>query len=352
MNTKVVCKLLGSVGVAVALSGAVASAADLPVKALPKAVEAPSPWDVAFGGALMNDYMFRGITQSAHKPSVAAYVEPRYNITKDLQLYAGISGESIDFPNRAAAEIDFYGGIRPTFDKFAFDLGVWYYYYPGGQQFNGDPLGTTFLPLGGPLGMIGTDIQCANGIVASPVPAFGAGCQVLKSNVSFVEFYGKGTYTFNDQLALTGDVFYDPNWLNSGAWGTYASGILKFTAPSTWTLPWGLGFYASGEFGHYWFGTSDNFYGTLLFPLGIKYPDYNTWNLGIGFTKSVFTLDLRYSQTDLSKANCAVLTSDHTAGLGGVSAASPTNPGGFVSNWCGATFIAKLSFDLTKDSLK
>ena len=38
----------------------------------------------------MNDYIFRGVTQSNHKPSVAAYFEPRYNINKDLQLYIGV----------------------------------------------------------------------------------------------------------------------------------------------------------------------------------------------------------------------------------------------------------------------
>ena len=59
-----------------------------------KAVKAPppppfDPWDIAFGSAIMNDYIFRGITQSNHKPSVAAYFEPRYNVTKDLQLYIG-----------------------------------------------------------------------------------------------------------------------------------------------------------------------------------------------------------------------------------------------------------------------
>src|SRR5215469_7634956 len=169
MTTRLTAKLLVSVGAALTLSAGVASAADMAVKA-PKVVEPPSPWDVAFGGALMNDYIFRGITQSAHKPSFAAYVEPRYNITKDIQLYAGISGESIDFPNHAAAEIDFYGGIRPTFDKLAFDLGVWYYYYPGGQEFNG--LGPT-LAAPGPLGMIGFNTTCANGVVAMPVAAFG-----------------------------------------------------------------------------------------------------------------------------------------------------------------------------------
>jgi hypothetical protein len=155
----------------------------------------------------------------------------------------------------------------------------------------------------------------------------------------------------NDNVAIGATFFYSPSWLNSGAYGTYASGTLKLTAPSNW-LPNGIGVYASGEFGHYWFGTTDAFYGTLLFPLGIKYPDYNTWNAGIGFTKSVFTLDLRYSQTDLSKSNCAVLTSDYTAALGGAPAASATNPGGFTSNWCGAAFVAKLSADLTLASLK
>ena len=44
-------------------------------------------------------------------------------INKSLQGYVGVSGESIDFPNRAAAEIDFYGGIRPTFGKLALDFG-------------------------------------------------------------------------------------------------------------------------------------------------------------------------------------------------------------------------------------
>src|ERR1700688_1012699 len=82
-------------------------AADMAVKAKPVvAAPPPSPWDIAFGSALMTDYIFRGVTQSAHHPSVAAYFEPRYNINDSLQLYAGVSGESIKFANNAAAEID------------------------------------------------------------------------------------------------------------------------------------------------------------------------------------------------------------------------------------------------------
>ena len=125
---------------AIALSTASAMAADLPVKAAPAAAPPPPAWDLAFGSAIASDYVWRGITQSNHKPSAAAYFEPRYNINKDLQLYAGLGGASIEFPNRAAAEIDIYGGIRPTFDKLSLDFGLWYYWYPAGQCFNGaDP---------------------------------------------------------------------------------------------------------------------------------------------------------------------------------------------------------------------
>src|SRR6202142_592801 len=119
-------KKLVLLATALAMVSGSALAADLPLKA----VKAPppaafDPWDLAFGSAIMSDYLFRGITQSNHKASVAAYFEPRYNFTKDLQGYIGFSGESISFPNRAAAEIDIYGGIRPTFGMFAFDFGVW-----------------------------------------------------------------------------------------------------------------------------------------------------------------------------------------------------------------------------------
>ena len=93
-------KLILTAVAAVALATP-ALAADKKVTALAAPPAPPSPWDVAFGGGIMSDYIFRGITQSNHRPSVTAYFEPRYNVTKDLQYYVGISGESISFPNRA-----------------------------------------------------------------------------------------------------------------------------------------------------------------------------------------------------------------------------------------------------------
>jgi uncharacterized protein (TIGR02001 family) len=293
----------------------------------------PNPWDVAFGGALASDYIFRGVTQSNHKPSVSAYFEPRYNVSKDLQLYAGVGGASISFPNRAAAEIDFYGGIRPTFGPLALDLGVFYYWYPGGQCFNAAQ---------------GGDCLTNADPVTLGLPVNG---NVIKGDLSFWEVYLKAAYTVNEQVTIGAAVFYSPSVLNSGADGTYVLGNVKFTAPSN-MLPSGIGLYVSAEVGHWFLGTSDSFYCTgaggpciAPFPNGIPYTSYTTWNIGFGITKGVFTLDFRYSDTDLSRGDCNAFTSDHTARFDG--SFTPINIFGFGSNWCGEAFFVKGSFDLT-----
>src|SRR6185436_3461162 len=131
-------KVVLSVAAALAFSAAPALAADMPAKA-PKVAPAaaPSPWDIAFGAAVMNDYNFRGISQSDRGPAAFAYFEPRFNITPDVQLYAGIAGTSVKLATDPSAEIDLYGGIRPTFGPVQFDIGGIYYWYPRETQFCG-----------------------------------------------------------------------------------------------------------------------------------------------------------------------------------------------------------------------
>ena len=327
-------KTILSVAALLAVGVGSASAADLPAKVYTKAppIVAFDPWDIAFGAAVMSDYVFRGVTQSNHKPSVTAYFEPRYNLTKDLQLYVGTSFESISFANRAAAEVDIYGGIRPTFGAFAFDFGVWGYLYPGGSCVDGTQGGSA--------------LQC--GVGSFPIVLLNG--NGMKKDVSFYEGYAKVTWTVNDMFAIGANEFYSPSFLNTGAWGNYASVTGKFTAPSTVFGASGVGMYVSGEYGRQWFGTTDSFYGNNTYPLGIKLADYNTWNIGVGFTYKVFTLDLRYSDTDMSKASCNAFTSDFTATPSGDF--SMINQTGVGSKWCGATFIAKLSADVTLGALK
>jgi hypothetical protein len=327
-------------------------AADMRLKAPPPAPY--NPWDFAFGSAIMSDYIFRGITQSNHNPSVAVYFEPRYNMTKDLQLYIGVGGESISFPNRAAAEIDVYGGIRPTFGAFAFDFGVFGYLYPGGRCFNAAALPGSGIP--------GSEAGCAVSPFGNSDPATGGlpiNGNFAKAKASFYEVYGKVNYTVNDNWQFGLNEYYSPNFLNTGAWGNYASFTGKYTAPSTMFGSSGIGMFVSGEFGRQWLGTSDSFYGTTTtnpgfagpFPNGIKYADYNTWNIGVGFTYKVFTLDFRYSDTNLSKGDCNAFTSDFSA-RGNIApnigtSVTAINPSGVGSNWCGSTGIVKFSADLT-----
>ena len=315
-------KVLATILVAAAFSATAAYAADLKMATKAPPPPAPvSPWDVAFGSWVASDYNFRGVTQSAHKPAVGTYFEPRYNFNANLQGYLGIGGESIDFANHAAAEIDFYGGIRPTFGKLALDFGAWYYYYPGGQCFE--------------TGFAGCNPTLPNG-------------NVIKANVSFYEIYGKATYNVSDAFSLGGSLYYSPSVLNSGADGEFLAGFAKYVFPSV-PLPTGWGAYVSADVGHWFLGTSDSFYAVAGFPNGIPYKSYTTWDLGAGVTYKVFTLDLRYYDSDLNKGDCNAFTSDQTAT--GV-ASTAINPGGPGSKWCGATFIVKLSVDTALSALK
>jgi len=285
-----------------------ALAADIVRKAPPKPVEtAPaSCFDLAVGGGIQSDYNFRGISQTDKGPGVWAYAEPRCNITKDIQLYAGIWGWSTKLPTQPTGEFDLYGGIRLTFGPVQFDFGGMYYWYPRENQlFFADPL-----------------------LLSVSRTNFGFGAFTV-ADTDFWEVYGKMTWTVTDWLSISPYVYYSPNWLQTGAKATYAGGSVKLTAPSAW-FPADWGAYVSGEAAHYWIGDL-----TAFGPPFVNLPDYTYWNIGGGITYKIFTFDLRYHDTDLSKAECFLLTGD---------------PGGVAngaSSWCGATVIGKFSFDLT-----
>jgi uncharacterized protein (TIGR02001 family) len=307
-------KLVLSVVAAGVLGATSAMAADLKLKAPPAAAPV-SPWDVAFGGALMSDYNFRGISQSDRGPSVTAYVETRYNVNANFQLYAGSQYWAVDLPTHPSCECDFYAGFRPTVGPLAFDFGFIYYWYARERQvFLTDqfPAPATFVRTDFPWTVKDTD---------------------------YWEVYGKVTWdVVKDRFALGANYFYSPDWLGSGAFGFYASGTAKVTLPS-FTMPlFGgpkeIGWYLSGEVGHYSLGTTDPILGS------VNLPDYWTWNVGVAFTQGIFTLDLRYYDTNTSKEECFALTGDLRGLPGG------TNPIG-QSKWCNSAFVVSSKFDLT-----
>jgi uncharacterized protein (TIGR02001 family) len=280
--------LVLGLGAAALMSGA-AMAADVLVKKAPPPAPAATPtWDIAFGGLVMSDYNFRGVSQSNRGPSGGAYFEPQFTTTFGT-LYVGLAGTAIDWPanlgfSSPSAEIDLYGGWRNTWGAFSLDLGLIYYYYPREQ---------------------------------------------LGIESDFWEIYAKGSFAVTPDLTVGANIFYTPDLLNYGAVlggnvpGTYVSLTGKYV------LPWkngDLGAFISGELGH-WF-------------LGNIIPDYTYFNAGLAFTMKALTLDLRFHGTDLSQANCATFL----LAAGGVA-----NP---ASRWCGDTFIVSAKFDTTYNALK
>ena len=176
---------------------------------------------------------------------------------------------------------------------------------------------------------------------------------VAKADASFYEWYGKATYTVNDNLSFGVQEWYSPSVVNTGAHGWYSAGNITLTAPTTWFTN-GIGAYVSGDVGYWSLGTSDSFYGVVSplgnYAAGVPYTSYWNWDAGLGFTWKAFTLDLRYYDSNLNKGDCNAFTSDHTAS--GVSDVTPINPSGVGSDWCGAAFIAKLSFATNISNLK
>lgn len=290
-----------------------ASAADLYTKA-PKVavVETPSMFDIAFGALVQSDYNFRGISQSDRGPGVGAYIEPRWKFG-NFEAYVGLGGLSVNLPTQPSAEIDIYGGMRYTMGTVTLDVGGIYYYYPREKQ------------------QFCVDLACT----ALSSTNFGNGAFTVR-NTDFAEVYGKLNWTINDQFAVGAYVYYSPDWLGTGASGTYAGGTAKYTAPSSMFAN-GWGAYVSAEVAHYWLGNTTA-YGAANFNI----PDYLYWNAGLGFTYKAMTLDLRYHDTDLSRAQCFTVTGDPSGVTNGTGR----------SKWCGQTFIAKLSFDTTLNAIK
>ena len=255
-----------------------------------------TPWDIAFGAALMSDYNFRGISLSDHRPSASAYFEPRYDFSRNLQAYAHVETDSVTLPNHPPTVVEIYGGMRSTFDRLALDLGIWEHWFPTRECFNFQAPGGLCIP------------QLTVPFVNS-----------LPADISYWEVYGKATYHVDRQLSFGGGVYWTPTVFNSGGDATYVAGWANYVLPPI--LPKDFGWFISAQAGH-WFRDASPF------------PSYTNWNAGLAFTWKQFTLDLRYSDTDRHDCAVPVAALDHT------------------SNRCGASFIARLAVDLTKDELK
>lgn len=314
-------RLLLAVVAASTLGGA-ASAADLPTK---KSAPAPVPvsadgFDFAFGAKIMSDYISRGITQSKGYPSGTIYLEGRYNIG-DTQLYAGVQPWAVRLPTGTPAEVDLYGGVRQTWGAFTVDVGAIYYLYPDNKrQYWVNAPATLLNP-------IGASAATCNALVG-PLAGF---CATTARNPSFLELYLKPSYNITESFNIGANLYFSPSWNNYKFNSTYVSGTAKYTFGDT-------GFSVSGEFGRQFLGSLKP--NTIFANAAFKYPDYNSWNLGVSYAWKNLTADVRYYGSDLSKTNCYVVGSDPSGNrVGGVATGR--------SGWCGQRIMASLSVDFT-----
>jgi len=282
---------LGRAAMFIVLAHGLAGAADAPAPVSPPID--PQAVSATFGFRGVTDYNSRGISQTNHNPGVQGYLELQM---LDGLAYAGIAGASLTLPNRPFMEMDFSGGIRPTFGAWSFDFGYLFYNYPNERA------------------LIGPDrtIYTAN-------------------NADYYEFAAKVTYTATDSLTLGANVYTSPSYFGTHAPGTYVSGIMKYTVSEGTFGIMPSGFLVSSEFGHYFLGTTNASFGRF------RLPDYNYGNIGVAYTYKNITLDVRFHDTTLTKTQCGTLT------------AQPRGifTGSFQSNWCGAAVVATLSFDVS-----
>ena len=236
-----------------------------------------------------SDYIYRGTTLSAHGPAAGAAVEATFG-----PLYAGTTVATVNLPTEPAAELTAAGGIRPKIANIDFDLGVTYFGYPG-ERLPGETHG-----------------------------------------INYWEAVIRGDRRIGESIRIASGYAYSPNVSNTGAWSQYVAAGLGFDVP-TRQLPQNLGVSFTTAVGYSWFGNQAPQLG------GFPLPAYLNWQAGVTFTYQVINLDLRYYDTNLSKENCFVFTGDPNARPGG-RIDFITNPAGLVSNWCGATFVAKAWF--------
>jgi uncharacterized protein (TIGR02001 family) len=236
-----------------------------------------------------SDYIYRGTTLSDHGPAAGAAVEARFGA-----LYAGATVATVKLPTQPLAEFTMAGGIRPKIANIDFDLGVTYFAYPG-ERLPGE----------------------TNGI-------------------NYWEAVIRGDRSIGESMRIAAGYAYSPNVSNTGASSQYVAAGLGFDVPGR-LLPQNLGVSFTTAAGYSWFGNQAPQLG------GFPLPAYLNWQAGVTFTHKVFNLDLRYYDTNLSKENCFVFTGDPNARPGG-RVDLVTNPAGLVSNWCGATFVAKAWF--------
>jgi uncharacterized protein (TIGR02001 family) len=248
----------------VTLSGAVLADGYEEYSAPPPPVEEGRKFTYSFNLAGTNDYIFRGYSQSARDPVPQGGADITYGM-----LYLGVWASGIDFGGSpptglgedAQVEIDWYGGITPTWGPATFNFGVIYYNYPGAGDF------LTELDY----------VELKAGVSGT-----------LHQNLTT----GITVYWSPEYTAETGSV-----WTIEGAAGYEFHKVHIFTPSITGVLGYQTGDEAAWK---------------ALFANGDD--NYLYWNAGLVLAVDNISFDFRYWDTNVSNSNAALGTTNFCNG--------------------------------------
>ncbi len=254
-HTSKLAALCGAVGLAlIAISGT--AVADGYEVAAPAPADEGRKFTYSFNIGATSDYIFRGVSQNDNDPTIQGGIDFGYGI-----LYAGVWASGINFDaivNDADLEVDWYGGIKPTWGPATFDFGVIYYSYPGA--------GYTTNP---PFGFDVNYVELKAGI---------------SGNIHKDWLVGGTVYWSPDYFAETGSV-----WTLEGYTGLTLPQVGVFT-PSITGL---VGYQTS----------SDDYYETWN-----GFSEYWYWNAGLALAVDKLTFDFRYWGSDASSTTSDIAT--------------------------------------------
>ncbi len=178
--------------------------------------------------AVTSDYVWRGVSQTDSKPGFSAGLD-----VASSNWYVGTWASNVDFGSDASVEVDLYGGFKKAYGPLSFDLGVIYYAYPS------------------------------------------------EDDANFLEYKGAATYTAANGIAVTGSVYYSPDFTKYTPMDTlYTEIAVSAPIPGAKIGPFALG--VTGAYGNYDFGSSDyNNYKAAITATADK-----GWGLELGYTNT------------------------------------------------------------------
>jgi len=198
---------------------------------------------VSYNVAGTSNYVWRGYSQTSDNGAIQGGVDYANGM-----YYAGTWASMVDFGDSTDAELDVYGGIKPTYGDYSFDLGVIVYGYLGEPEGSDYTFGEVKAAVSHPLGK-GT----VGGAVYYSPEFFGA--------VGPATYYEvNGSYPITDKLAVSGALGSQESTKYEKANYTTLNVGLTYAVTDTWSVDGRVSTNDLPEMGH-----ADN-----LFALTVK----------------------------------------------------------------------------------